>query len=74
MNRAHVTHRLRPASVLFADFYFYLNTSKAKDDRNHPVYFRVDRIKCVIDHSRQFADVKASQFDWGMLWNRRLFV
>ena len=74
MDRAFVTHRLRPASVLFTDHYFYLIAFKAEDAGNQPVYFRVDRVKRVIEHRRKFTDAEAPQFDEGLLRNRSLFM
>ena len=52
MDRACVTHRLRPASVMFTDYYFYLIAFKTEDDSLTPLYFRVDRIK----HITELAD------------------
>ena len=44
MDRKWVTHRLRPAAVMFTDFYFYLIAFKVEGEADHPFYFRVDRI------------------------------
>lgn len=46
-DRKWVTHRLRPASVMFNDFYFYLIAFSTEDDFDKPLYFRVDRIKYI---------------------------
>ena len=74
MDRAYVTHRLRPASVLFTDYYFYLIAFKTEDARNLPVYFRVDRIKRVTEHRQRFTEEDAPPFDEGLLRNRSLFM
>ncbi|MDD6033191.1 MAG: WYL domain-containing protein [Oscillospiraceae bacterium] len=73
MDRSYVTHRLRPASVLFTDFYFYLIAFKADSDRPEPVYFRVDRIKRLVEHRKRFS-AEEGAFDEGLLRRRSLFM
>ena len=51
-DRTCVTHRLRPASVMFADHYFYLIAFPAQEDREKPLYFRVDRIRSITVHRK----------------------
>lgn len=70
MDRANVTHRLRPASVMFTDYYFYLIAYRV--DKEEPVYFRVDRIKHITEHRKKFED--APKFDEGLLRKRSLFM
>ena len=72
MDRAWVTHRLRPASVMFTDHYFYLIAFKADGDTAKPLYFRVDRIKHITEHRKRFtAEI---EFDEGLLRQRSLFM
>lgn len=72
MDRAWVTHRLRPASVMFTDHYFYLIAFKTDGDTAKPLYFRVDRIKHITEHRKRFtAEV---EFDEGLLRQRSLFM
>ena len=73
MDRAYVTHRLRPASLMFTDHYFYLIAFKVDEDENRPFYFRVDRIKHITEHRKKFAVDEAS-FDEGLLRRRSLFM
>ena len=40
MDRSFVTHRLRPASVMFTDYYFYLIAFKIDGDPEKPRYYR----------------------------------
>lgn len=74
MDRAWVTHRLRPASVMFADHYFYLISFKTDGDARKPLYFRVDRIKHITEHRKRFTPEDAADFDEGLLRQRSLFM
>jgi len=74
MDRSYVTHRLRPASVMFTDYYFYLIAFKADDEENKPTYFRVDRIKHITEHRKKFAADEMPGFDEGLLRQRSLFM
>lgn len=74
MDRKWVTHRLRPASVMFADYYFYLIAFRTEDDTDKPYYFRVDRIKEITAHRKKFTLDDAPVFDEGLLRKRSLFM
>ena len=72
MDRSFVTHRLFPASVMFSDYYFYLIAFKA-EDKNKPLYFRIDRIKHITEHRKN--EIKESvEFNEGELRKRSLFM
>lgn len=72
MDRKYVTHRLRPASVMFSDYYFYLIGFKAVDDVQKPYYFRVDRINRITKHRTRFDENVT--FDEGLLRKRSLLM
>lgn len=74
MDRKWVTHRLRPASVMFADFYFYLIAFKTQGDTEKPYYFRVDRIKDITVHRKKNDAFNSPDFDEGLLRKRSLFM
>lgn len=74
MDRKWVTHRLRPASVMFADYYFYLIAFKAEGNTEKPFYFRIDRIKEVTEHRKKFSTAEIGDFDEGLLRKRSLFM
>lgn len=74
MDRTWVTHRLRPASVMFTDYYFYLIAFKADDDAIAPLYFRVDRIKHITEHRKKVSLGSIPNFDEGLLRQRSLFM
>jgi len=74
MDRTWVTHRLRPLSVMFTDYYFYLIAVKTEGDPEKPIYFRVDRIKQITEHRKRFTDKDVPDFDEGKLRQRSLFM
>ena len=74
MDRKWVTHRLRPASVMFADHYFYLIAVDCERDAERVYYFRVDRIKEITVHRRKQGASDAVQFDEGLLRKRSLLM
>ena len=74
MDRKWVTHRIRPSSVMFTDYYFYLIAFLAEGKTDKPYYFRVDRIKQVTVHRKKYDVYEAKDFDEGLLRKRSLFM
>lgn len=75
MDRAYRTHRIRPASLMFTDYYFYLIAFKVDgDEQETPVYFRVDRIRHITEHRKQSEASEFPVFDEGLLRKRSLFM
>ena len=74
MDRSWVTHRLRPAAVIFMDYYFYLIAFKTDGNAEKPIYFRVDRIKHLTEHCKRYDLSELHGFDEGFLRSRSLFM
>ena len=74
MSREHVTHKLRPVSIMFSEYYFYLIAYKADDEEMIPRYFRVDRITSVTEHRTKFELDKKYDFDEGELRKKILLM
>jgi predicted DNA-binding transcriptional regulator YafY len=74
MDRQWKTHRIRPASVMFTDYYFYLIAFMAEGNTDKPYYFRIDRIKDVTEHRKTFLTDDIPEFDEGLLRKRSLFM
>ena len=74
MDRQWKTHRIRPASVMFNDYYFYLIAFMADANTDKPYYFRIDRIKDVTKHRKKFSTNDIPEFDEGLLRKRSLFM
>lgn len=74
MNRNRVEHRIRPISIMFSEYYFYLIAYKAEDKEYSPVYFRVDRISGIVEHKTKFELDKKHDFDEGELRKKIQFM
>lgn len=74
MDRKWVTHRLRPASVIFTDYYFYLIAFLTEGKTEKPYYFRIDRIRQITVHRKKYATEAVPSFDEGLLRQRSLFM
>lgn len=73
-DRSFKVHRMRPLSLLFADFYFYLIAFETDGGVEYPKYFRVDRIKHITEHRTRFTTSETPDFDEGLLRRRSLFM
>lgn len=73
-NRDFVTHRIRPASVMFSDYYFYLIAFPVDRNTSKPLYFRADRIKHITVHRKTFTTDDAPDYDEGLLQQRSLLM
>ena len=74
MDRQWKTHRVRPASVMFNDYYFYLIAFMADGNVEKPHYFRLDRIKDITEHRKKFSTDDIPEFDEGLLRKRSPFM
>lgn len=74
MSREKVVHRIKPLSIMFSEYYFYLIAYKSEDDTNQPVYFRCDRITDIIEHRTRFALDRKDDFDEGELRKKVQFM
>ena len=73
-DRAWKTHRIRPASVMFTDNFFYLIAFNTEGTPNKPLYFRIDRIKYITEHRKKLTNAEVPDFDEGLLRQRSLFM
>ena len=74
MNRNNVKHKIKPVSIMFAEYYFYLIAYKYGDTTNTPYYFRIDRIVDITAHRENFELTPLQNFDEGLLRNRSQFM
>lgn len=74
MDRQWKTHRVRPASVMFTEYYFYLIAFMAEGIMDKPYYFRLDRIKDITEHRMKFSTDIIPEFDEGLLRKRSTFM
>ncbi len=73
-DRHNVRHRIRPVSVLFTDYYFYLMAFLVEKKTDMPTYFRLDRIQKITERRKPFDLSGAPDFDEGLLRKRSLFM
>lgn len=74
MDRVYTKYRLKPASLMFADHYFYLIAFRTDGKVDTPYYYRVDRIKHITEHRDRVLDSNKLCFDEGLLRERSLFM
>ena len=74
INRDEVKHKIKPVSVLFSEYYFYLIAYKADDMSYKPIYFRIDRISSITEHREKFELEKKYDFDEGNLREKNQFM
>lgn len=74
ISRERVIHTIRPVSIMFSEYYFYLIAYKADDDSYCPFYFRVDRITDVVEHRSRFELPENVDFDEGALRKKIQFM
>ena len=74
MNRDEVKRKIKPASVMFSEYYFYLIAYMADDETYKPKYFRIDRISAITEHREHFRLDRKYNFDEGDLREKNQFM
>ncbi len=74
MNRDEVKHKIKPVSIMFSEYYFYLIAYDADDTRYKPIYFRIDRISAITEHRESFHLEREYDFDEGDLREKNQFM
>jgi predicted DNA-binding transcriptional regulator YafY len=74
MNRDEVKRKIKPAAVMFSEYYFYLIAYMADDEDYKPKYFRIDRITSVMEHRESFQLDRKHDFDEGDLREKNQFM
>ena len=74
MNRDEVRRKIKPASVMFSEYYFYLIAYMVDDKEYRPKYFRIDRISGITEHREEFSLDKKYDFDEGDLREKNQFM
>lgn len=74
MDRSEVVRKLKPAAIMFSEYYFYLIAYAADDTQYKARYFRVDRIKNIVEHRENFQLDREHSFDEGDLREKNQFM
>ena len=75
MDRSVVKRTLKPVSVVFSEYYYYLiayDTSAGEPGVPH--YYRIDRITDIVAHREHFKLTKEQEVDEGLLKKRSQFM
>lgn len=74
MNRDEVKRKIKPVSIMFSEYYFYLIAYMADDKQYKAKYFRADRISSITEHREIFRLEKKYDFDEGDLREKNQFM
>ena len=75
MNRDLVKRKIKPVSIMFSEYYFYLIGYRYETDvSNTPIYFRTDRIINIQVHREKYVLSKEQNVDEGMLRRKSQFM
>lgn len=74
MNRSEVKRKIKPAAVMFSEYYFYLIAYTADDPDYKTVYYRIDRISSIVENRENFTLERKYDFDEGDLREKNQFM
>ena len=74
MNRQEVRRKIKPVSIMFSEYYFYMIAYKYDDLNFRPVYFRIDRISSIAENHEKFLLDREHSFDEGDLREKNQFM
>lgn len=74
MDRSLVERRLKPIAIIFSEYYYYLIAYRSQDEAYQPVFFRIDRIRDIVEHRTTFTLKQEQKFDEGELRSRIQFM
>ena len=74
MNRQLVNHKIKPVSIMFSEYYFYLIAYKEGETANVPLYFRIDRIADMTVHRETYTLALSQNVDEGILRQKSQFM
>ncbi len=74
MDRSVVKRTLKPVSVVFSEYYYYLIAYDTAVEPSVPHYYRIDRITDIVAHREHFKLTKEQEVDEGLLRNRSQFM
>lgn len=75
MNRTLISRELKPVSIIFSEYYFYLIAYETDGDRQDiPLYFRIDRITGITVHREKYTLTQNQNVDEGLLRRKSQFM
>ncbi len=75
MNRSMVKRKIKPVSIMFCEYYFYLIGYMCETKHpNMPIYYRVDRITDITVHRDKYTLTQEQNVDEGLLRRKSQFM
>ena len=74
MDRTEVIRKLYPSAVMFSEYYFYLIAYEPEGEYRKVKYFRIDRIRSIIEHREKYVLDQSNDFDEGELREKNQFM
>ncbi|MDE6035635.1 MAG: WYL domain-containing protein [Ruminococcus sp.] len=74
MNRHEVKRKIKPVSIMFSEYYFYMIAYHYNDMKFKPVYYRIDRISDIVGNKEKFTLDREHSFDEGDLREKNQFM
>lgn len=74
MDRTEIRRRIKPAAVMFSEYYFYLIAYEADDETYQAKHFRIDRISALSESREKYRLDATHSFDEGNLRERNQFM
>jgi len=75
MSREQVKSKIKPVSIMFSEYYFYLIAYKSDSETpNTPFYFRIDRIVDITVHREKYELTNEQNVEEGLLRQKSQFM
>lgn len=74
MDKTIVKRTIKPISIMFSEYYYYLIGYDTASTDSSPHYYRIDRISNIIAHREHFKLKRDEEVDEGLLRNRSQFM
>lgn len=74
MDRTEVIRKLHPSAVMFSEYYFYLIAYEPDGEPAKAKYYRIDRIRSIVEHREKYVLDQSNDFDEGELREKNQFM
>jgi predicted DNA-binding transcriptional regulator YafY len=74
MDLSEVKRKIKPVSIMFSEYYFYLIAYNYDDSNYKPIYFRIDRISSITEHRETFTLAPQYDFNEGDLREKNQYM
>ena len=74
MDRTEIIRKLHPSAVMFSEYYFYLIAYEPDGEPAKAKYYRIDRIRSIVEHREKYVLDKSNNFDEGELREKNQFM